>query len=131
MSERLTFSKEERLCNQTVIQHLYKSSGKTLVYPLSVHWIETQPCSGYAPLQVLIVVPKKKLHHAVDRNRMKRLIRECWRRRKNTLRDCLGEQNRSMAVSINYIHPATMDYHKLSQAFDKLMPRLLELTNND
>ena len=42
---------------------------------------------GQPPVQVLISVPKKRFHHAVDRNRVKRQIREAYRRQKTLLTD--------------------------------------------
>ncbi len=91
-----TFRKDERLCNKKIIGDLYASDNRLLVYPLSVHWLITEqkhPCR----LQVLIVAPKKKLHHAVDRNRTKRLMRECYRHRKHLLLETLEQKNLSMA----------------------------------
>ena len=120
-----TFRKDERLCNKKIIGDLYASDNRLLVYPLSVHWLITEqkhPCR----LQVLIVAPKKKLHHAVDRNRTKRLVRECYRHRKHLLLETLEQKNLSMALSINYIHNAMPDYHQLEHTFDKLLEKIIE-----
>ena len=40
---------------------------------------------GQQPVEVLISIPKKRLHHAVDRNRVKRQVREAFRRQKHLL----------------------------------------------
>ena len=93
-----TFRKDERLCNKKIIGDLYASDNRLLVYPLSVHWLITEqkhPCR----LQVLIVAPKKKLHHAVDRNRTKRLMRECYRHRKHLLLETLEQKNLSTQIA--------------------------------
>lgn len=95
-----------------------------MVFPLSIHWLmtdNTQPCR----LQVVIVAPKKKLHHAVDRNRAKRLMRECYRMRKGRLLEYLERRDMSMVIGINYIHNEILDYHQLAYRFDKVFDTLI------
>ena len=36
-------------------------------------------------LQLAVMVPKRRFRHAVDRNRIKRLMRECYRQNKSLL----------------------------------------------
>ncbi|MBQ6236727.1 MAG: ribonuclease P protein component [Bacteroidales bacterium] len=126
-----TFTKKERLCNKKTISELYTSNKKLLVYPLSVHWLVLpngqQPC----PLQVVIVAPKKKLHNAVDRNRTKRLIRECYRTRKQQIADILQQRGMQLALSINYIHTTPPDFKHLQHTFDKLFESLTNELSND
>lgn len=96
-----------------------------MVFPLSIHWTFVE--NGVLPcrLQTVIVAPKKKLHHAVDRNRAKRLMRECYRLRKQQLIDILEQQDKSLILGINYIHNEVMSFQQLSNRFDKLLPLLI------
>ena len=84
-----------------------------MVFPLSIHWTFVE--NGVLPcrLQTVIVAPKKKLHHAVDRNRAKRLMRECYRLRKQQLIDILEQQDKSLILGINYIHNEVMSFQQL------------------
>ena len=77
------------------------------------------------PCQVLVIAPKRKLHHAVDRNRVKRLTRECYRLRKEPLFQTLASQGRRITLSLVYLHDSPMTYEQLSHRFDKLMDALL------
>ena len=120
-----TFPKKERLCSKHTIQQLFQSKNRFIVYPLSIHWIETEPATPYIPLQVLFVAPKRKLRHAVDRNRVKRLMRECYRARKQELIDTLQTRHRSIALAINYLHDAPYNFHKMEYSFDKMTAVLL------
>ena len=43
------------------------------------------PKDTLTDLQLAVMVPKKRFHHAVDRNRIKRLMRECYRQNKSSL----------------------------------------------
>lgn len=120
-----TFSKKERLCHRPTIERLYASRKKMLVFPLSVHWMTVEPRAGASRLQVLIVAPKKKLRHAVDRNRTKRIMRECYRTRKHKLLSMLEEQDRAAVVSINYISDSLPDFHKMEVSFDRMTEKLI------
>lgn len=85
-----------------------------------------------AKVQVIITAPKKKLHHAVDRNHAKRIIRECYRLRKHRLYEALAgktsdtSQTPTMAISINYIYDKIADFHRIEAAMDKLIDKLTE-----
>ncbi len=126
-----TFKKKERLCSKTLIERLYASNNKTLVYPLSVRWLFVDDDRQASRLQVLIVAPKKKLRHAVDRNRTKRILRECYRLRKNTLIDILSQNKRYAILSVNYIDTKVPDFHKMESVFDRLADQLKEAFEND
>ena len=126
-----TFHKNERLCNKRQIGELYASKNRMFVYPLSIHWtVADGPAETFAGrgkaarLQVLIVAPKKKLHHAVDRNCMKRRMRECYRMRKQPLLQLLDDNNRHMTLSINYMHTELTESKQLGNRFDKMFEQL-------
>lgn len=101
-----------------------RAEGRRLrVFPYSVQWL-AEP-SLDVPCQVLVIAPKRKLHHAVDRNRVKRLTRECYRLRKEPLFQILTAQGRHITLSLVYLHDSPMTYEQLSHRFDKLMDALL------
>ena len=127
MASSHTFRKEERLCSKKVIDLLYSSSDKAVFYPLNIRWTLIDSSSMNSTMQVLIVAPKRRLHHAVDRNRTKRVIRECWRLQKQTLLDILEQQNLHLAVGINYMDDTTPDYNRIYQAVEKAIARITAL----
>ncbi|MCQ2262082.1 MAG: ribonuclease P protein component [Bacteroidales bacterium] len=120
-----TFTKQERLCSRSLIESLFHSGHRLMVFPYSVSWmLVSQDKNMTVPAQVLITTSKKKFHHAVDRNRVKRLTRECYRLRKHGLYDFLEEHHLQIVFSLNYIHTEIMDFSTLSAKFDKLLPQL-------
>ena len=117
-----TFSKEERLCSFQLIERLYSEGHRLMAFPFSVQWMVVSNLS--TPCQVLIVAPKRKFHHAVDRNRVRRLTRECYRLRKPDFYSFLEEHNLHLVLSLVYIHNEIMTYEQLGHKMDKLLAAL-------
>ena len=67
-----TFSKSERLCSQKLIEELYHSGNRMIVFPYSITWKYYEGTEFEESAQALITTSKRKFHHAVDRNRVKR-----------------------------------------------------------
>ena len=116
-----TFKKEERLCSRQLIDQLYEEGHRLMAFPYSVQWLIVPDLS---PCQVMIVAPKRKFRHAVDRNRVRRLTRECYRLRKHTLYQFLKEHGIGIVFSMVYIHNEIMPYEQLSHKMDKLLAAL-------
>lgn len=114
-----TFKKEERLCSRQLIDRLYNEGHRLMAFPYSVQWMKVD-----GPCQVIIVAPKRKFHHAVDRNRVRRLTRECYRLRKHILYQFLEEHGISIVFSMIYIHNEIMPYEQLGHKMDKLLAAL-------
>jgi ribonuclease P protein component len=73
------------MCRKKLIEELFsKQSSSFGVYPLRLVWIKA-PVPTTVPPQVLISVSKRTFKRAVDRNRLKRLIREAYRLNKYRL----------------------------------------------
>ena len=87
MSAAPTFRKRERMVSNLLIEALFDSgkSHSVSAFPLRAVYQTTNRREGSAPVQVLISVPKKRFHHAVDRNRIKRQVREAYRHHKELL----------------------------------------------
>ena len=121
----LTFSKDERLCSRKLIDRLYADGHRLMAFPYSVQWrVETDNLA--VPCQVLIVAPKRRFHHAVDRNHLRRLTRECWRHLKPPFLAFLQEHNIRITLSLVYIHNETMPYEQLFHKMEKLVESLQE-----
>ena len=117
-----TFPKSERLCSRRLIDQLYAEGHRLMAFPYSVQWMEVNELP--APCQVMIVAPKRKFKHAVDRNRVRRLTRECWRQRKDPFYDSLRERGCCIVLSLVYIHNEIMPYAQLEHKMDKLLMAL-------
>ena len=117
-----TFSKDERLCSRRLIDRLYAEGHRFMAFPYSVQWllVDDPGCR-----QVMIVAPKRRFHHAVDRNRVKRLTRECYRQRKHQLYAALDERRQGLVFSMVYTHSDILTYDQLGRKMDRLIANLI------
>ena len=118
-----SFKKEERLCNIKLIEKLFSDGSSFLVYPFRIVWLPEDSNSNL-PVQVLISVPKKKFKRAVDRNLIKRRIREVYRLHKSEdLFPFLNEHSARILLAINYIGNEIPDYAFLEKKFKDVLIR--------
>jgi ribonuclease P protein component len=78
MKGHFTFSKEERLTGKSNIDQLFNRGKSFNLFPFRVFYTIVEKTDEPAA-RLLIAIPKKKVHHAVDRNRLRRLVREAYR----------------------------------------------------
>ena len=83
--KKYTFTKEERLCSQKQIELLFNNSSSFILYPFRFVWTSQALADAPYPAEIAISVPKKRFKRAVDRNKIKRLIREAYRKNKGEL----------------------------------------------
>jgi ribonuclease P protein component len=120
-----SFKKEERLCNKRLIEQLFTNGSSFHLYPFRVTFLLSQEI--LVPAQVLIAVPKRRFKRAVDRNLLKRRIREAYRIHKRSfLYEFLGQQQTKVLFSIQYIGKEIHDYSFIEL---KLKEVLLKLQN--
>ena len=119
-----SFSKEERLCSVKLIDKLFQNGSSFLLYPFRVVWL-TEPLKTEMPVQVLISVPKKKFKRAVDRNFLKRRIREIYRLQKSEqLYPFLAENSVTMILGITYIGNEIGEYAFMEKKFNAAILKL-------
>lgn len=111
-----TFPKSEKLCGEQAVDHLYKNGKRFVVWPLRVTYLLVDQ----APTQVLIWAPKSLFKHAVDRNRLRRQMREAYRLNKYVLE----ETGKYFQIAFNYIDKEKQDYRLIDKAIRKALNRL-------
>lgn len=112
------FPKREHLCLRRDIEALYeRPDGTATAWPIRCIWRRLEEADAAAssaqitlPIaQVLISVSKRRLHHAVDRNRAKRQIREAYRLNKQLLTAPSADASTLSAdASVQRLHIAFM-----------------------
>jgi len=78
------------------------------------------------PVSMLVSVSKKKLKHAVDRNYIKRCVRESYRLRKHDLMHLYSEQNKKLLLAFLYLDNTKASFLKIDRAIAKVIHALQE-----
>ncbi|MBO7140294.1 MAG: ribonuclease P protein component [Prevotella sp.] len=111
--EGFQFKKSERIVSQKQIDELFTGVGShtRAAFPLRVVYIIKVREDDRPPAQLLISVPKRRFRHAVDRNRVKRQLREAYRTNKHLLLPAIpSDQTVSIAfIWLSDIHLPTKE----------------------
>jgi ribonuclease P protein component len=117
-----TFSKAERLTAKTQIERLFKEpAGSLFTYPLKLSWVHCS-LNEAVPAQILITVSKKHFKKAHDRNRVKRQLREVYRKNKSIAYDCLTSGGQQACFLLSYVGKE----HSLTAALENKVTVLLK-----
>lgn len=121
---KFTFSKSERLTSEVVIDKLFKEGKAVNMGSFALLYLpHTLP--GPFPAQITFAVSKRNFRHAHERNRVKRLMRECWRQHKLDLYKILYQQQLQLAVCVMYRGKLLPGYEDVQTAVAKLVEKLM------
>ncbi len=127
MTERKpnTLSKAERLCKKLIIDRLFAGGNKSmLAYPLRVVYMPVE--AGEESVSMLISVPKKRFRRAVKRNRVKRQVREAYRKNKHALADFLQQKGMGMVLGFIWLDDKLYDSAVVESKVKNLLVRIVE-----
>ncbi|WCC42510.1 ribonuclease P protein component [Tenacibaculum finnmarkense] len=104
-----------------------KKENQLKFFPLRMVYIQTEHTSKF-PVQVGVSVPKRNFKSAVDRNRIKRLLRETYRKEKYTVYDAV---NKPYVFMISYIARDEWTYADLEVKMKKLLTLFVAETHKN
>lgn len=122
LSHKNTFPKKEKLKSKKHFEQLF-SEGKSLyTFPLKLVYYATN-FEDNTPIKVAVSAPKKKFKHAVQRNRIKRLLREAYRLNKSGILNALPTH---FAFLFLYLGKEMPNYKELDSAIQQLLAAFLQ-----
>lgn len=121
-----TFSKPEHLCLTNEIEALFGAGSSSLsMFPLRATY-RTLPYEGHGPrVKVLLSVSKRRLRHAVDRNRAKRQLREAYRLQKQLLWNRLPE-GKALHIAFIWLAGQPIDSARVAKRMHTLLYQMAE-----
>ena len=113
------------MVSQKLIDELFTGghSHSLAAFPLRVIFMSKEHQEGQQPVRVLISVPKKHFKHAVDRNRVKRQVREAYRKQKQLLINGLGSEKK-LAVAFIWMSDQKITSEEVDGRIKNILTRI-------
>ncbi len=124
-----TFAKNERMVSRRLMEALFTRGNSRMMaaFPLRLVYMIVDAETADAPAQVLISVSKKHFKRAVKRNRVKRQIREAYRKNKHVLLQSLaGQEGKAVAMAFLWQADELYETAAVEESVRKLLARLAE-----
>ncbi len=119
------FPKNQKLCNEKAIERLFENGKSLTEKPFRIIYnIDNNNEDVF--LNALIVVPKKRVRLASDRNVIKRRVKEAYRLQKSELEKYLKSNNHQLNLAIIYQKHEILDYKLIEVKIKLLLSRLKE-----
>ena len=119
-ARKLFFRKKSKLKSVKLIEKLFKEGKSCKSYPIKAIYL---PLDEVETSKIGVSVPKKLFKKAVDRNRIKRLIRETYRLNQFYL-------EKSYAIMFIYISGKEMGFDKIEKCIIQLLNQIEERGEN-
>ena len=123
-----TFPKTDHLYGDKVIENLHLTGTAFLSYPFRVVFRDVSDSDELKPVRVMVSVSKKKFKRAVDRNRIKRLMRETYRTNKGELEAFANENDLKLHIAFQYIGNEILLFGEVNAKMQKALEKLVKIS---
>jgi ribonuclease P protein component len=119
-----TFPKSERLSSRLVIDEIFSKGKELKKFPFLLKYIYTKKKEAN-PTQIVVSVPKRKAKHAVDRNRLRRQIKEAYRLNKTEFQTYFEKSGTSVVLFLIYTGKEKEEYAFLEEKLKLILKELI------
>jgi|SRR5450432_3449377 ribonuclease P protein component len=100
--KQFALGKQKRLKSRKLIEELFSKGKRVNVFPLCAFYMFKQNENVKSKLQCGVGAGTRNFKKAVDRNRIKRVIRETYRLQKNELENKMTKHSKSLVLFFIY-----------------------------
>ncbi|HTB06718.1 MAG TPA: ribonuclease P protein component [Bacteroidia bacterium] len=123
-TRRLTLRKTERLYEKKAIDNLFEDSKQVNMPPLRLLW-KMEEKTGASETRAAFSVPKRNFKRAVDRNLLKRRMREAHRKHKSLLNDVI-KGNKQCNMMYIYMSRSIASYEEIESKLVLTLQRVIK-----
>ena len=124
---KYTLGKEEKLKSKKLIEQLFSEGTRVKSYPIQLIFLPVQHGAEF-PIKVGFSVPKRSVKLAVYRNRIKRQLREVYRKNKYLFSEKIDKNYIFMVI---YMGKEEIKYDDLELSLKKVHTKFLTKINQN
>lgn len=123
----LTLGKSERLRYLSDIRTLFNEGRSIVAFPIRAVYIKKDRAQDQPPASILVSVPKRHFKHAVDRNRVKRQLREAYRLQKQVLHEAMqAHEGQELLLAFIWLSDQHEETARIMRRTGTLLQRISE-----
>jgi len=119
-----TFKKQEKLKKSKLIDQLFAKGKAVTAFPIKLIYLQIEHDSPYK-IQAGVSASKRNFKKAVDRIRIKRLLREAYRKNKYLIYE--SEHTKKHIFMFIYLSKKEVDYHIIEEKMQIILQKFLQL----
>ena len=122
-----SFLKSDRLKSNKSIEFLIRKGRILRYFPLKAHFIiaEVKEPTTKSTIKAAFIVPKRLFKKAIDRNRLKRLMREAFRKNKDSISEYFVNFNKSVDIAFVFIGDQPCEYFVIEEQMKTIFGELI------
>jgi len=120
---KFTLGKKEKLKSRKIIEELFLNGSSLFSYPIKLVYSSEAALDHY-PLKFSTTVSKRNFNKAVDRNLIKRRIREAYRLNNIPLKDHYKEKKQILHMMYIYVGKEILEYSVIEKSIVHILRSL-------
>lgn len=128
MAATFSYGKLEKLKSRKLLDELFKEGKTFSIFPVKVFYLLPLEPLDF-PIKTGVGVSSRYFKKAVDRNRIKRLLREAYRTAKIPLYECVKTQQKQITLFLLYIDKTIPEKGNIKSTMPQIIERLVKKIN--